>query len=75
MKEKMISHFEQEVQRTKFHLSRLVEGGYDTPYSIVDRAIARCMGVAEFCYQTVGAETEEIYNKYKKELENLLKTP
>lgn len=75
MKEKMISHFEQEVQRAKFHLPRLVKGGYDTPYSIVDRAIARCFGVAEFCYQFVGAETEEIYNKYKKELEDLLKTP
>lgn len=73
MKERMISHFEQEVQRTKFHLSRLVEGGVDTPYSVVNNAISRCLGVAEFCYQTAGTETEEIYNKYKKELEDLLK--
>lgn len=72
MKEKMISYFEEEVQRAKFHLACLIKNDYDTPYSIIDRAIARCFGVAEFCYQFIGEETEEIYNKYKKDLENLL---
>lgn len=73
MKEKMIEHFEAEVQCTKLHLACLAKDGYYTPYSIVDRAIARCFGVATFCQQFVGAETEEIYNEYRKKLEDLLK--
>ena len=71
MKERMISHFEHEIQRTKLHLAYLTED--DTPYAVIERAIARCLGVAEFCYSIVGTETEEIYNKYKKQLEDLLK--
>jgi hypothetical protein len=73
MKEKMIEHFEAEINRATYQLEHHKADKYTTAYSIIDRAISRCYGVAEFCLQFMDYdEVNSIYENYKKKLENLL---
>lgn len=70
MKEKLIEYFEAELVRTKRQLERMVE---DNPYTIVNNAIARCFGVAEFCLSYMDYdEIDDLYNQQKEKLEGML---
>lgn len=70
----MIKYFESEYNYTKAFIER--EFSLAKPREVVDNAIQRCLGVAmyiqNFDYTLSYDEIEQIYNHYKKQLEELL---
>ena len=70
IEKKIESYFEKQYSNAVFDIDRNPIGKFE----IVQYAIQRMFGVAEFC-QTINIDydiTEKLYNDYKERLENLL---
>ena len=79
MKKAMINFFNKELQQTEQYLKSKWCKTYKEKCDSVWYATQRCLGVAQFIQTGPNglefSEVEPLYEKVKKDLENLLKNP